>query len=129
MGMLRFTVARNILFPNCELNWGDVRICSTELDVAIREIAQARGLEVIVPKGKWYSADPIHIRQSEQRRAFEAMCSHWKTMPPVLFGKFPWDRAHYWWSKNPHQRWVRRNLKIQPQPVWTGPQGNVLRMY
>ena len=106
-----------------------MRTCSTDLDAAVRSIAEARGLQVVVPRGKWYKADPIHIRQSRQRRAFQAMCAQWRTMPPVLFGRFPWDRAHYWWNKQPHLRWVRRNALIQPQPVWKGPRGNVLKMY
>ncbi len=129
MSALRFTLARNLLFPECPLSWNDVRTISTDLDTAVRGIAESRGLEVVVPRGKWYSADPIHIRQSRQRRAFQAMCGRWRTIDPVLFGKFPWDRAHYWWNKRPYLRWVRRNERIQLQPVWRGPRGNALRMY
>ena len=129
MGALRFTVARNILFPDCHMSWGDVLSASSELDEAVRRMANRRNLEVIIPSAKWYTADPIHIRQSRQRRAFEAMCSHWKTLPPVTFGRFPWDRARYWWNKCPYMRWVRRSTRIVPQPVWQGPAGNTLRMY
>jgi hypothetical protein len=129
MGMTRFLVARHLLFPSCRLTWSDVRTCSTDLDCAVRSMADTRGLEVIIPSRKWYSADPIHIRQSRQRRAFELMCSRWKTMGPIKFGRFPWDRAHFWWNMNPHRRWIRRSERIQPQPVWRGPKGNVLCMY
>lgn len=129
MGPLRFMMYRNLLFPECRMTLNHVREGAAELDAAIRNVAEARGLQVVEPRGKWYSADPIHIRQSRQRRAFQAMCAQWRTMPPVLFGRFPWDRAHYWWNKQPHLRWVRRQKLIQPQPVWRGPHGNVLRMY
>jgi hypothetical protein len=129
MSALRFTVARNLLFPDCPMNWDDMRTSSTDLDTSVRKTAESRGLEVIVPLGKWYKVDPIHIRQSRQRRAFQTMCGSWKSIDPVLFGKFPWDRAHYWWNKRPYLRWVRRSVRIQPQPVWQGPRGNVLRMY
>lgn len=129
MGAFRFTVAKGLLFPDCCMSWGDVLAASSELDEAVRKTAGCRGLEIVVPPSKWYSADSIHIRQAKQRRAFEAMCSRWKSIPPVRFGRFPWDRAHYWWNKHPHLRWIRRSTRIQPQPVWYGPSGNVLQMY
>jgi hypothetical protein len=67
----KFLFFRSVLFPRCRLTFAQVSDAATAVNEGLLRIAAARGLRFVHLKPEWYGVDPIHIRPSQWRDAWQ----------------------------------------------------------
>jgi hypothetical protein len=67
----KFLFFRSILFPRCRLSFAEVAETAQRVNDGVAALAAARGLRFVPLKEEWYSVDPIHIRPSKWREAWQ----------------------------------------------------------
>jgi len=67
----RFRLLSRALFPMHAVHFETVRADATALDAALRAIVARHDTGWIAPPAGWYGFDPIHIRRSVSRAAWE----------------------------------------------------------
>jgi hypothetical protein len=48
-----------------------------ELDALLRRMGRERGAQLVEPAADWYGIDPIHLRRSLRREAWDRIVSLW----------------------------------------------------
>lgn len=69
----QYLVARSILFPGRNVPWPRLRDEARELDARLRQIGMERGVRLVEPEVSWYGIDPIHVRRSLRREAWDCI--------------------------------------------------------
>ncbi|MFH5805258.1 hypothetical protein [Alienimonas sp. DA493] len=112
----QYHTVRGLLFPGRDpLPWIEMRRRADELHDRLSALAESRAVKPLEPPAEWYGLDPIHIRRSRRREAWEHIFSGWRSfrtegeaalpyVPPV------WGRAE--------QVRVFGRTRSTPQPVW-----------
>ncbi len=67
----KFLLFRSILVPSCRLSLAEVLETAERVDAGLAELATGRGAKLIHMKPEWYGFDPIHIRPSLWRAAWQ----------------------------------------------------------
>jgi hypothetical protein len=108
----KFRFFRTMLFPSCHLSFREVRRTAARVNQGLAALAAARQLRLFRPEPAWYGLDPIHIRPSFWRPAWQGMlglglqanggCS---TLPEMLRLFFI----------SPERRWLCGREQITPQ--------------
>ena len=71
LSQARFLVFRSILFPSCRLSLDRVLEIAERVNAGIAELSAARGVRLFRLNPAWYGLDPIHIRPSLWRSAWQ----------------------------------------------------------
>lgn len=71
MSDARFAVFRSILVPSCHLSLTEVRTRAERVNAGLVDLAAAHGATLFRLKPEWYGIDPIHIRPSLCRPAWQ----------------------------------------------------------
>ncbi len=71
LSQYKFLVLRSLLFPACRLSLAEVLEKITEMNAGLAELAAIRGLRFFKLQPSWYGIDPIHIRPSLWRPAWQ----------------------------------------------------------
>jgi hypothetical protein len=66
-----FVVFRSILVPSCHLSLTEVRARAERVNAGLVELAATHGATLFRLKPEWYGIDPIHIRPSLWRPAWQ----------------------------------------------------------
>jgi hypothetical protein len=75
LSRLEFLAFRSIVVPQCRLSLVEVLDTAERVNEGLASIAAARGVNFFRLKPEWYGADPIHIRPSLWRSAWqEILC-------------------------------------------------------
>jgi len=74
-GQVRLATA--LLFPGRKPSWPGLLEQARELDQRLRQMGQARGARLVEPAADWYGLDPIHLRRSLRREAWDRVVSGW----------------------------------------------------
>jgi hypothetical protein len=74
-------LAVSILFPGRDAPWPGLLDRTRDLDGRLRRLAAERGSRLVEPEAGWYGIDPIHLRRSRRREAWERVLSLWP-LPP-----------------------------------------------
>lgn len=74
-------LAVSLLFPGRDAPWPGLLDRARDLDARLRRIAAERGVGTVEPDADWYGIDPIHLRRSRRREAWERVLSLWP-LPP-----------------------------------------------
>lgn len=69
----RYLLFRSVLFPSCRLSLAQVLQTAEAVNVGLATLAAARGVRLVRPDPAWYGLDPIHIRRSCWRSAWQAI--------------------------------------------------------
>ena len=69
----KFLIFRSILFPGCRLSLNEVLAIAEQIDNGLAGFAAVRGLKYFKPNPSWYGFDPIHIRPSLWKTAWQEM--------------------------------------------------------
>jgi hypothetical protein len=77
-------LAVSVLFPGRDAPWPGLLDRARELDGRLRRIAAERGARLVEPEAGWYGIDPIHLRRSRRREAWERVLSLWPLAPESL---------------------------------------------
>ena len=71
----RFMFFRSILFPRCRLSFAEVAASAAQVNEGLEALASRRSLRLVRLRREWYGLDPIHIRPSLWRAAWqEILC-------------------------------------------------------
>jgi hypothetical protein len=71
LSQARFLVFRSILFSSCRLSLGQVLEIAECVNAGLAELSTARGIRLFRLNPAWYGLDPIHIRPSLWRSAWQ----------------------------------------------------------
>lgn len=74
-------LAVSLLFPGRDAPWPGLLDRAREMDERLRRMAAERGARVVEPEARWYGIDPIHLRRSRRREAWERVLSLWPLEP------------------------------------------------
>lgn len=74
-------LAVSLLFPGQDAPWPGLLDRARDLDGRLRRMAAERGVSTVEPEADWYGIDPIHLRRSRRREAWERVLSLWP-LPP-----------------------------------------------
>ena len=67
----KFLAFRSLLFPSCRLSFGDVVRTAEQLNDGLAALAAARSIQFFKLNPGWYGFDPIHMRPSHWRPAWQ----------------------------------------------------------
>jgi hypothetical protein len=67
----RFLVFRSILFPSCRLSLDQVLEIAEHVNAGLEGLSTARGVRLFRLNPAWYGLDPIHVRPSLWRLAWQ----------------------------------------------------------
>jgi hypothetical protein len=74
-------LAVSLLFPGRDAPWPGLLDRARDLDGRLRRMAAEREVRVSEPEAGWYGVDPIHLRRSRRRDAWERVLSLWPLAP------------------------------------------------
>ena len=67
----KFLLFRSILFPSSRLSLGEVVLAAEHVNDGLAALAAVRGIQFVRLKLDWYGFDPIHMRPSQWRPAWQ----------------------------------------------------------
>jgi hypothetical protein len=67
----KFLLFRSILFPSCRLSCREVVLAAEHVNDGLAALAVARSIQFVRLNPDWYGFDPIHIRPSQWRPAWQ----------------------------------------------------------
>jgi hypothetical protein len=76
LSRLEFLAFRSIVVPQSRLSLAEVLETAARVNEGLETIAAARGVSFFRLKPEWYGADPIHIRPSLWRSAWQEILCH-----------------------------------------------------
>jgi hypothetical protein len=68
-------LAVSLLFPGRQAPWPALLERVRELDGQLRRLGREHGALLVEPEASWYGIDPIHLRRSRRREAWERLTS------------------------------------------------------
>jgi hypothetical protein len=96
----RFRTVRSIFFPSCRLPFEEVVTRAEQVNAGLAELARAHGARFVHLKPSWYGFDPIHIRPSLWRTAWQDILG---VSCPIPRSRIEALRLY---AMRPHQQWV-----------------------
>lgn len=73
----RYKFFRTIFFPRSRLGFDELCRRASALNRHVEHAARARGFAVVDHQASWYGFDPIHIRYTQRRRAWNEILASW----------------------------------------------------
>jgi hypothetical protein len=74
---VRYHLVRSILFPGRRAaSWDAMLESVRELNERLRQLGLAHGARLVEPSPSWYGIDPIHVRRSLRREAWDRILHH-----------------------------------------------------
>jgi len=125
----RFRMVRNLFFPFCRLELGQVMERARVVNDALVGIARRHGAVLCRPSTDWFGLDPIHLKLRHWSRAWAEILSAWTEGRSVK-----WARGSFWrWFylrrlKAHHYRFLRREVR-QKQPAGRLRDGTRISLY
>ncbi|MCZ6836673.1 MAG: hypothetical protein O7G85_12925 [Planctomycetota bacterium] len=74
---IHFRLMKALLFPRHAITYPLAMDRTEQLDVLLRQLARERSIPLIEPDVAWYGVDPIHIKWSRRREAWETIVKGW----------------------------------------------------
>jgi hypothetical protein len=119
LSRVRFSCARNILFPGCSLSLAEIHRQAHEVDAGVIALAGTYSIPLTEPQGCWYGIDPIHIRGRWIESAWQQILGEWFPGDPLpAFPRVGLRRALQTWRWWPAERGRRGRVTETPQPVF-----------
>lgn len=107
----KFLVFRSILVPACRLSLDEAVATSERVDAGLGELAAARGVRLFHLEPSWYGVDPIHIRPSRWRPAWQAILGS----PGVANGQASRAEALRLYLMRAEHQWLLGVEQLTPQ--------------
>ncbi len=77
LGNTRYQLTKACFFPGKGPCWQDMQRAAAQVDEGLRRLAESSGARLVRPRDEWYGFDPIHIRWSARRAAWQELLSAW----------------------------------------------------
>lgn len=121
----RFRVFRSILFPSCRLSLGQVLEIAGRVNAGLVELSAARGVRLFRLNPAWYGLDPIHIRPSSLRPAWQEILD----ARSAANGSNSLLEGLTLYLMPPERRWILGVEQFTPQPGVALPSGGRVWLY
>ena len=108
----KYRVFRKILFPSCRLPLRQVRLTAARVSQGLAELAAAHHLRLFRPDPAWYGLDPIHIRRSCWRLAWQSMLGLGRQADGACGSPAEGLRLFF---MAPERRWLFGREQVTPQ--------------
>ncbi len=69
----RFRIVRSVLVPSSSQTYDDVRAAAEQVDTGLQALAATHGARFVALDPSWYGLDPIHIKPSLWRPAWQTI--------------------------------------------------------
>lgn len=122
----KFLTFRSILYPSCRLSRVEVLDTAERVNAGLVGLAATQGIALVRLDPAWYGFDPIHIRPSCLRAAWQA----------ILCGSFTargeghaWFEAARLYFMRPERQWLFGMEQFTPQPGVTPAAGARVQLY
>jgi len=114
----RYQATRMMFFPKHSSPWSEMKKRVIELNERLSETGRRFHVHIVEPPGHWYGMDPIHIRASRRKEAWNRIFSTWEGFgsPKGSLAQSLPGRIRTWRFR-PAQRRIRGRLQTTPQPV------------
>jgi hypothetical protein len=122
----RFLAFRSILVPSCRLSLKEVLVAAEQLNDGLAALAAARSIRFFRLKPNWYGMDPIHIRPSLWRPAWQEILGSPPAKTPIAETRLEGLRLYF---ARPERQWLFGMQRFTPQDGLTRPAGAKVRLY
>jgi len=122
----RFLVFRSLFFPFCRLPLVRVREAAEAVSAGLAKLAASRNMRFFRPPSTWYGLDPIHIRRSLARTAWQAILGT-GVPSPAGDASIP-ERVRLFFLR-PERRWLFGIEQRTPQEGAALPSGGRIWLY
>ena len=78
----KFHLVRSVFFPSCRLSFPALLVTAEQVNAGLAELARAHGARFLHLRPSWYGVDPIHIRPSLWRTAWQEVLGISCPVPP-----------------------------------------------
>jgi hypothetical protein len=125
LSQTRFRVFRSILFPSCRLSLGQVLEVAERVNAGLAKLSTARGVRLFRLDPAWYGLDPIHIRPSVWRSAWQQILD----ARSAASGSSSLREGLTLYRMPPERRWLLGVEQFTPQSGVTLPSGGRVWLY
>ena len=123
---VRFLVFRSLFFPFCRIPLVRVREAAEAVSAGLAKLAASRNLRFFRLQAAWYGLDPIHIRRSLARTAWQAILGT-GVLPSE--GDVPISEQLQLFFLRPERRWLLGIEQRTPQGGVRLPSGGRIWLY
>ena len=107
----RFLVFRSILFPSCRQSLGQVLAIAERVNAGLVELSTDRSVRLFRLDPSWYGLDPIHIRPSLWRSAWQEILD----APSAASARTSLREGLTLYCMPPERRWILGSEQFTPQ--------------
>jgi hypothetical protein len=122
----RFLLFRSILVPSCRLSLAQVLDTAEKVDAGLAELSSDHGATFFRLNPDWYGFDPIHIRPSLWRAAWQEILG---CQPSVDDGGFSRLEGVRLYLRPPERQWLFGVERFTPQTGSALPSGGRAWLY
>ena len=126
LSRLKFLAFRSILVPSCRLSLPQVLERAERVNVGLAELASAHGARFLPPDPAWYGFDPVHVRPSRWRQAWERILG---AQPQATSNGVFTTEALRLYLMRPERRWLFGLEQVTPQSGTALPDGGRVWLY
>jgi hypothetical protein len=126
LSQAKFLVFRSILFPSCRLSLGEVLHAAEQVNDGLAALAAAEGIRFFRLNPEWYGFDPIHIRPSQWRPAWQEIVGSPSGAKQKSGGRLEGLRLYL---TPPERQWLLGRERITPQRGKALPSGARVSLY
>ncbi len=122
----RFLLFRSILVPSCRLSLAKVLESAEHVNVGLANLSAAHGAKLFQMDPAWYGFDPIHVRPSLWRHAWQQILG---TQPPANRDGLSTVESLRLYLRRPERRWMFGVEHFSPQSGVALPSGGRVWLY
>jgi len=129
LSAVRFHLTRMLFFPGLRTPWSELRAQAHELDQQLRTLSDRLPVNIMEPRSEWYGFDPIHIRHTRRRAAWNEILEGWpsfRDQAALLRPQTPPPRLP---RLRPAERRMFGKQELTPQPVAEFADGSRVSVY
>ncbi|MFZ5863292.1 MAG: hypothetical protein ACOYXR_10695 [Nitrospirota bacterium] len=126
LSRVKFLALRSMLFPSCRLSLTEVVDSAERVNAGLTALAGTHGVALRRLNPAWYGFDPIHIRPSCWRTAWQEILDGPSGVRP---DHGSWRETVRLYLMPPHRRWLFGVEQLTPQPGIRLPSGIRVQLY
>lgn len=126
LSSLKFVAFRSIFVPSCRLSLGEVLDTAERVNAGLARLSATRGVKFFQLKAQWYGFDPIHVRRSLWRHAWQQILG---VQPPVDPNGVSRVEGLRLYLMGPERRWMFGVEQFTPQAGVALPSGGRVWLY